>query len=109
ALSVDMNFAGTPQAPVASGSAKITGGDVQDFARGVRIQGIETNVTAEGNKLNIASISAHAGPGTITGSGTIDLGAEGLPIDLTLQANGARPVESDLMTATLSGNVKLTG
>ena len=108
-LSVDMNFAGTPQAPVASGGAKLTGGDVQDFARGVRIQAIEATVTAAGNKLKIASISSRAGPGTITGSGTIDLGAPGFPVDLTLEAKDARPVENDLVTATLSGNVKLAG
>ena len=108
-LAVDMNFAGTPEAPFASGGAKITGGEVQDFARGVRIQGVEATVTADGRKLKIASISARAGPGTIKGSGTIDLGAPGFPIDLTLEANGARPIENDLMTATLSGNVKLAG
>jgi len=108
-LAVDMNFAGTWEAPFASGGAKITGGEVQDFARGVRIQGIEATVTADGRKLKIASVSARAGPGTITGSGTIDLGAPGFPLDLALEAHDARPIENDLMTATLSGNVKLAG
>ena len=108
-LAVDMNFAGTCEAPFASGGAKITGGEVQDFARGVRIQGVEATLTAAGNILKIASFSARAGQGTITGSGTIDLGAPGFPIDLTLEAHDARPVENDLMTVTLSGNVKLAG
>ena len=34
ALAIDMNFAGTPQAPLASGGAKITGGEVAGFCAG---------------------------------------------------------------------------
>jgi translocation and assembly module TamB len=109
ALSVDMSFGGTLAAPLASGGARVTGGEVQDFARGVRVEGIDATLTAQGRRLEITKVWARAGPGFVTGRGTIDLGAPGFPVDFTSEAHDARPVESDLMTATLSGTLKLSG
>jgi translocation and assembly module TamB len=67
------------------------------------------DLQAQGGVLRVASLSARAGSGTITGSGTIDVVSPGMPITLTLTAKDARPVASDRVTATLSGELKLTG
>lgn len=109
ALTVDANIGGTLAAPRASGSAKLSNGEVHDFARGVRISAINATVQADGDLLRITQFSGTAGHGTITGSGTIDLGAPGIPIDISIKAQNARPVVSDLMTVTFSGDAKLSG
>ncbi len=109
ALAVDMNIGGTVAAPRASGSARLSNGDMHDFARGARISAINATVRADGDVLHITQLSGTAGPGTVTGSGTIDLGAPGIPIDISIKAQNARPIVSDLMTVTFSGDAKLSG
>lgn len=109
ALAVDANIGGTVAAPRASGSARLSDGEVHDFARGVRISAINATVQADGDVLHITQLSGTAGHGTITGSGTIDLDAPGIPIDISIKAQNARPIVSDLMTMTFSGDAKLAG
>jgi translocation and assembly module TamB len=59
--------------------------------------------------MQIAKFSARAGHGTIGASGSINLEAPGIPVDIAIDAHDARPIESDLMTATFSGDVKMSG
>ena len=108
-LTLDANIAGTYSAPRVTGGGKLSGGEVLDYARGVRIDAIDAAIEAKGNAIHIMQLSARAGPGTITASGTIDLATPGLPVDISIQAKNARPIVSDRMTAVLSGNVKLSG
>lgn len=108
-VTVNVRIAGTMDAPYATGAVTVTDGDIQDFARGARIRDIAMTVDAEGARLRIVKLTARAGPGTIDGSGTIDLAAPGMPVDIALKAHEARPIVSELMTATLSGDVKLSG
>ncbi len=51
---------------------------------------------------------AHAGPGTISVSGSLGLG-EGLPLSLKLEAHNARPLASDLITANIDMDVSVNG
>jgi translocation and assembly module TamB len=108
-LVLDAAIAGTPAAPRVTGSGKLTGGELQDYARGARIQDITAAVEADGTRIRLTSFSGRAGPGSLTGSGSIDLAQSGMPIDMTLEAKDARPIASDLITASLSGQVRLTG
>jgi translocation and assembly module TamB len=108
-LALDAALAGTLAAPRVTGSGKLTGGELQDYARGARIQDIAATVEADGTRIRLTSFSGKAGPGTVSGSGNIDLAQPGIPIDMTLEAKDARPIASDLITASLSGQVRLTG
>jgi translocation and assembly module TamB len=108
-LAIDMTIAGTTDTPRASGSGSLTNGELQDFARNLHLKGIDATVKATGGKLHIANFIAHAGRGTIGASGSIDLDAPGIPVDIAFEAHDARPVESDLVTATFSGEVKMSG
>ena len=109
ALAIDMTVTGTPAAPRATGSVILSKGELRDFARGLRIRDIGATIRADGDVLHISQLAARAGHGTITGSGTIDLAAPGIPVDIALQAKEARPIASDLMTATFSGDATLAG
>jgi translocation and assembly module TamB len=108
-LVLDATIAGTLAAPRVTGSGKLSGGELQDYARGARMQDITATVEADGTHIRLASFSGRAGPGTLSGSGSIDLAQPGMPIDMTLEAKDARPIASDLITASLSGQVRLTG
>ena len=50
-----------------------------------------------------------AGNGTIVLQGSLDAGAPGFPADLTLTSRNARPVVSDLVTATLNTDIRVQG
>jgi translocation and assembly module TamB len=108
-LAVDGTIGGTIAAPRVTGTGKLTGGELQDYARNARLQDITASLVAEGSRIRLVSLTGRAGPGTFSGSGSVDLEAPGLPVELTLQTDKARPIASDLITASLSGNLKLSG
>jgi translocation and assembly module TamB len=108
-LVLDAAITGSLEAPRVTGSGKLTGGELQDYARGIRIQDIAATMEADGSRIRLASFSGRAGPGSLSGSGSIDLEQSGMPIDMTIDARDARPITSDLVTASLSGKLRLTG
>ncbi len=108
-LTLDADIAGTFAAPRIRGTGKLTGGDVQDYAQGARVQAIEAALEADGTRIVVTSLTGRAGPGTISGSGSIDLDAPGMPVDFRFNARNARPVVSDLFTANVSGDMRMTG
>lgn len=108
-VAVNVTVTGTTAKPNVVGEATLTGGQIQDFARGVSLTDVTAQATAEGTDIRLAKFTAKAGPGTISGTGTIDLSAKGQPVDITFKAVNARPVSSDLVTATLDSELKLQG
>lgn len=100
---------GTLSAPRISGHGSLAGGEIQDYAQGVRIQDITASFGADGSRLTLTQLTARAGPGTLSGSGTVDLTAPDMPIAMNLEVQNARPITSDLITADLSGSLALNG
>ena len=66
-------------------------------------------MNADGEQLQLKQFTAHAGKGTISASGTIGLGGGDLPVALQLTSHGAKPFASDLLTATIDMDLKLSG
>ncbi len=108
-LALDAMIGGTIAAPRIGGTATLTGGEIQDFARGVRLSAISATLAAAGDSVRIQQFSAKAGSGTIGASGSIGVLAPGIPVDLHLMARNARPLSSDLLTATLDADISLRG
>jgi translocation and assembly module TamB len=106
---IDAELAGTVAAPQARGSLVLSGGEVQDYPRGVRLTNVSASLEADGEQLQLKQFTAHAGSGEITGSGTVGLGEGDLPVALQLTAHSARPFASDLLTATIDMNLKISG
>lgn len=109
AIEMDALVSGSLAAPRVRGSANLANGEFQDFARGIHLRDIEATLKAKNDGLHLVNLSAAAGPGTVTGSGTIDVWSPGMPLDLTIRADNARPIVSDLLTASLSGTARLAG
>jgi translocation and assembly module TamB len=108
-LTFDTQISGSRDAPHIMGSGNLSDGEIQDYIRGLQVQGIAAAFQAQGAILRITQFQARAGNGTLSGSGSVDLGTPGLPVSLNLTAKNARPIVSDLFTASLSGDLKLAG
>jgi translocation and assembly module TamB len=101
-------IAGTTAAPLASGTAQLSNGDVTDYALGAHVNGLTATVQATGDTIRLTQFSGKAGPGTLGGSGSISL-AGAMPVDLHFTADNARPLSSDLITALIDADLTVQG
>ncbi len=108
-LALDAGVAGSLAAPRLSGTAKLSGGDVQDFAQGAHITDIAAAIALAGDTVRIVSFSGRAGPGTMSVVGTVAALAPSKAVDITITANNARPLAGDRITVTLDANLTLRG
>ena len=108
-MQLDASVTGTTAAPRVAGTATLAGGEVQDFAQGVRITGLSASLRGDGDTVRIVSLQGRAGPGTVAASGTVGVLAPGLPVDLRITMRNARPLASDLLTADLDADLTLRG
>ena len=108
-VTLDGTVGGTTSAPQVAGTAQLANGEVQDFTQGLRVRDIAATIRGEGDTIRIVSLTGKAGPGTIMASGTIGLTAPGLPIDVAIRANNARPLSSDTLKLTADADLTLRG
>ena len=108
-LALDATVSGTTAAPRLSGGVTLARGEVQDFVQGLRVTDITANLVAAGDTVRIATFTAKAGTGTLAASGAVGVLAPGLPVDVHFTADHARPLASDLLTATLDADVRVHG
>ncbi|WP_225767386.1 translocation/assembly module TamB domain-containing protein [Inquilinus sp. Marseille-Q2685] len=110
-LSLDIRIEGTPDRPQASGTVTLRNGSYQNSEYGVRLQNIDATVTGAGDSFRLSSLSAKTpGGGTISGSGSVTLGAGGsMPIDVRIQTSNALLVSSDLATVHADSDLTMSG
>src|SRR6185312_14445336 len=108
-LQLDAGIAGTLAAPRITGNATVSKGELQDYVQGVHVTDIAAEMQADGKVLHIRRFAGRAGAGSLSAAGAIDLLAPGMPVQITLDAQNARPLASDLITATLSGQLRVSG
>ena len=108
-ISLDVALSGTLAAPRIDGSARIAQGEIQDYALGAHLTGVEAQIQAANDSLRIAAFTAQAGAGTVSASGTVGLFGAGRPVDLKLTARNARALASDLLTADTDLDLTLRG
>jgi translocation and assembly module TamB len=108
-FALDAGISGAMANPRITGTARLEDGEIQDNASGVRVRNIVVDTRFEGNTVRIVQMSGRAGPGTISGSGTLDLAANGMPFDLKFEARNARPIATDRLHADLDADIGVTG
>jgi translocation and assembly module TamB len=108
-LVVNTKLAGPWSLSSLTGNAQINQGEWQDYATGTEISDITAVLTAADGTLRLAKLQAHAGPGTLSATGSLGLLSEGFPLDLTIAARNARPLASDRLTVNLDADVVLGG
>lgn len=108
-LDLDVTAGGRIGQPVLEGSARLTGGRWENAALGATLTDISAELRGSGDAVVIERLAAATpGNGRLSARGRIGLGA-GLPLDLVVEARGARPVQSDLAAGTLDADLRLTG
>jgi translocation and assembly module TamB len=108
-ITPDVTVTGTPKAPAANGTVVLADGTVQNIASGLNLTNISARIAAADRLITLQSLSADAGPGKITGHGTVDLAEPSIPLNLAINADHAVPVSSDLVTETLNAALTITG
>jgi len=108
-ITLDATVGGTLARPALAGTVRLAGGEVQDFALGAHLTSIEAVLRGAGDTMRIERLNAAAGPGTITASGSVGVLAPGIPVDLAVTARNARPLSSDLLTATADADLSVRG
>ncbi|HEY7929656.1 MAG TPA: translocation/assembly module TamB domain-containing protein [Steroidobacteraceae bacterium] len=108
-LTVQAQLGGTWASPQMHGQLRISKGELQDFARGLRLTGIEAALQADGPELTLTHLSAQAGTGSISATGKIDVAQKGIPVELSVNAQHAQALRSDLLTADVDLALKLSG
>lgn len=108
-VTLDATVTGPMDAPVIGGGAELHDVSLQDYAQGAHLSDIAGKLQADNGALRLSGVSGKAGPGRFTVEGTIGVLQPGIPLDLTLAAQDARPLASDLLTADMNADLKLTG
>jgi translocation and assembly module TamB len=108
-VTLDLSALGTMAAPRIGGTVALAGGSVQDFSQGLDLSRITALIRAEGQDLVIESFKATAGTGTIAVAGRVGALAPTIPLDLTVTAHNAEPIQSDLLTAQFDTDVHVSG
>ncbi|GBQ92472.1 translocation/assembly module TamB domain-containing protein [Gluconobacter albidus] len=108
-IGINLNVAGTAAQPRASGQIGLENASFDNYAQGVHLSRINGALVASGDTINVNHIIAHAGPGTITLDGTVGAFRPDLPVDLHITFDKARPVSSELLTATINTDLHIHG
>jgi translocation and assembly module TamB len=108
-MELNATIDGRASAPAVAGTARLTGGDIQDYASGIHLGDVTARIEGSGQTIRIAQFSAKAGEGTITASGSVGVMAPGLPVDITVTARNAKPLASDLVSALLNADLTVRG
>lgn len=110
-LRLDVRAGGTVDKPSLGGSVVLANGRYENRASGAVITNIEARLVGDGDVFTIQSFRGRTrNGGTITANGVIRPGAAAdQQLDIRLQADNARLLEIDLVTAEIGANLTLTG
>ncbi len=107
-VSTQGTLAGTLNAPKLIGHAAIADGRYQNYAVGLDLQKFAVNADFGQDAVRIAQLQGVDGhKGTLAGSGDIGL-AKGGGSDFALKLNHFRVIDTDSVTATMSGDATVT-
>lgn len=110
-INVKAVIRGNATNPQINGSFAANGAQVVDPQSNVRLQQITLNGSLDGDRVSIGTFNAAlASGGTISASGSVSTNASaGFPADIKVNLNRARYADGQLVVATVSGGLALTG
>lgn len=108
-ITIDATVTGPARSPEVGGTVDLARGEVRDYLQGIHLSDMTAHLTGDHGTLRIARFTARAAPGEVSMTGTIGVLEPKLPVDLHLLAKDARPVTSDILTANLDADIKVTG
>ena len=110
-LEADLELTGPPLHPAINGTLAITGGGGDVVPIGVTVSAFELRLLASPTSIEIAELSAQAGDGTLSGSGSIALNDNYSPgaISATLQIHQWPAIATQHYNAKINGAIHASG
>lgn len=108
-LTVTASVNGTARAPQIAGSVQLSNGDLRDYGEGIHLGSINAKLVGSQGSLRIASMTARAGPGRLTMTGTVGLLQPGMPLDIAIKGQRIQPITNDILTANLNADMHVGG
>jgi autotransporter translocation and assembly factor TamB len=110
-LLVDLNLAGLPFHPAINGTMAISGGSADLIPIGVTVRNVEIRLLASPANIEIARLSAKAGDGSLSGSGSIALHDNYSPgaINATFLIHQWPAIDTQEYNATINGTIHASG
>jgi translocation and assembly module TamB len=108
-LGVAADFSCRLNAPCLRGVVRGKGLVYENQKYGTKLTNMTLAGRFEGSRLQVEGLEAKAGTGTVSASGTVGLSADaGYPIDLAITLERARLARSDALSASATGQLRLT-
>ncbi|MFN3946351.1 MAG: translocation/assembly module TamB domain-containing protein [Allosphingosinicella sp.] len=108
-IGVAADFSGRVQDPQFTGVVRANSLVYENEEFGTRITNLALNGRFTGSRFEITQLAGRAGPGTVTGSGSVDLSAAaGFPIDIRLAFDNAQLARGDDLGARATGQLAIT-
>jgi len=102
------DFSGRLDAPQLSGVVRANNLTYENAQYGTRLTNLALNGRFTNDRLQVESLTARAGSGTVSASGFVSLSsAEGFPIQLGIDMNDAQLARGQDMEARASGNIQV--
>jgi translocation and assembly module TamB len=108
-LTVRASVAGSAHEPRIRGVVQLAHGDLRDYAEGIHLGDISARLVGGRGILKIASMTARAGPGQLSATGTVGVLQPQMPIKVSLSGRHIQPITNDIMTANLDTNIEVSG
>jgi translocation and assembly module TamB len=103
------DFSCRVQAPCLNGVIRGQNLTYEKLTYGTKLTQMNLSGRFTGSSLQLESLTARAGSGTITAQGNVSLAAEqGYPMDLSVDLRQAQLARSDALAATATGSIRLT-
>ncbi|MCJ8141874.1 translocation/assembly module TamB domain-containing protein [Ancylobacter sp. A5.8] len=108
---IDATLRGTPAAPRAGGTVRVSGGRFDDSVNGVALDQITAVLTGSERSVTVTSFSARtSNGGSLSGRGNVGLdAAAGFPGRIEVDLTNAGLINSDLMRLVAEGRVAVEG
>jgi len=108
-IAVAADFSCRVSDPCLNGIVRGKGLTYENQTYGTKLTSMDVSGHFSGNELQLDSLTAKAGDGTITAQGKLSLAAaSGYPMDVSVTLDNARLAKSDALSATATGKLHLT-
>ncbi|MBN8499693.1 MAG: translocation/assembly module TamB domain-containing protein [Sphingomonadales bacterium] len=107
-IAIGADFTGRLRQPQLTGVVRSEGLVYENATYGTRLTKMAVNGRFVGDALQVEQFSAQAGPGRISGTGTVSLSqANGYPLDMVFDLDNAQLAQSDTISSQATGQVRL--
>lgn len=107
-IAVAADFGGTVNAPRINGLIRADNLTYDNETYGTRLSNIRIAARFNNDRLELTSLQARAGSGSVQAQGNVGLAAaQGFPLDIRVAMRNAQLAKSDALGATASGDIRI--